>query len=62
MNKSELPTPGDLIEIGWDNSSQKPYIGVITELSEDSVCVLVNGNKKWCNLKEMKRVSKKSDK
>ena len=63
MGKIKNPSPGDLIEIGWDVESRKPYIGVVTELTEDSVCILVNGNKKWCTLKEMKKLNRKqSDK
>ena len=56
---NKFPHAGDLIELGWDIKAQKPYIGVITEMSEDSVCILINGKKKWCTLKEIKKLSKK---
>ena len=59
MKENKSPNLGDLIELGWDYKSCKPYIGVITELSADTACILVNGKKKWCTLKEIKKLSKK---
>ena len=59
MGNINNPTLGDLIEIGWDIVSRKPYIGVVTELTDDSVCILVNGRKKWCTLKEMKKINRR---
>ena len=64
---SKPPSPGDLVEVGYDAGSAKPFIGVITELSETGEkvksygCVLVNGKPKWCNIYDLKPVKKKKE-
>ena len=65
---NRLPAPGDLVEVGWDSSSDSPFIGVVTEVRStprDVIeqkqmmgCVLVNGKPKWCDLYDLKPVKK----
>lgn len=60
----EPPEPGDLVEIGYDSISGKPFIGVVTEIRQktnfDTVsqlgCVLANGKSQWCDLYKLRPV------
>ena len=54
---SKPPRPGDLVEVGYDAEFERPFIGVVTEVREESFgCVLVNGSPKWCDLYDLKPV------
>jgi hypothetical protein len=60
------PSPGDLVEIGWNSDEERPFIGVVTEIREAVFeererrqafgCVLVNGKPKWCDIYDLKPV------
>jgi len=66
------PALGDLVEMGYDATVEKPYIGVITQIESPSSnkrlflrkktfgCVLVNGVAKWCNIYDLKPADKKT--
>tara|TARA_E500000331_G_C17239787_1_gene706509 strand:- start:1527 stop:1760 length:234 start_codon:yes stop_codon:yes gene_type:complete len=63
---NKAPTPGDLVEVGWDHKNSKPFIGVVAEVRDDPRAqnqiqapglVLVNGKPKWCNLYDLKPVT-----
>ena len=65
------PSPGDLVEVGYDCHSEKPFIGVVTELAKTQAtnakskaygCVLVNGQPKWCDIYDLKPVKGKRKK
>lgn len=62
------PSPGDLVEVGYDAQCSKPFIGVITELADTGSgreraygFVLVNGKARWCNIYDLKPVPKKKE-
>ena len=48
---------GDLVQIGWNGKKKEPFIGTVVELSEFSDCgwVLVNGERQWCRIKDLKK-------
>ena len=62
---SRPPATGDLVEIGYDSSLEKPFIGVITQLKQEKEiirkkafgCILLNGVSKWCNIYDLKPAS-----
>ena len=65
---NRLPEPGDLVEIGIDHDTGKPYIGVVTEIREKSPgdgqiygSVLVNEKVKWVDIYKLKTVKRKSE-
>ena len=67
---SRPPQTGDLVEVGWDQVNNEPFIGVVTEIRDPVFndhprmqafgCVLVNGNPKWCDLYDLKPVIRKN--
>ena len=53
---------GDLVEIGWNGKTQKPFIGVVTTCSESAFenayvgYILVNGKMQWANISKLTKV------
>ena len=63
---SNPPEPGDLVEVGHDSKTGKPFIGVITEINHSvgsqSVTgrVLVNEKVQWVDLYKLKPVKQEA--
>lgn len=61
---SDPPGLGDLVEVGHDQKTGKPFIGVITEINhrvgDDSITgrVLVNETVTWVDLYKLKLVKR----
>ncbi len=65
---NDPPEIGDLVEIGHDYVTGKPFIGVVTEINhkvgEGSITgsVLVNETVRWVDLYKLKLVKRKTEK